>query len=70
MVARKTKSGKPHMTIGSAWKPASASKDVLAFKRAADAYVRKATVSAKAANQTLVKLGTHDSKGNLTKHYK
>ena len=46
------------------------SKEAAAFKRAAEAYVQKATSSAKAANSALVRIGTHDAKGNLTKPYR
>ena len=48
----------------------SVGKEVGAFKRATKAYVKKATVSAKAANATLVRIGTHNAKGELTKPYR
>jgi hypothetical protein len=51
-------------------KAAHTSKEVLDFKRAADAYLRKATSSQKAANTTMIKLGIQDSKGKLTKTYR
>lgn len=53
-------------TMGSA----ARSKEVLEFKRAADVFVRKATSSAKAADEVMVRLGIQDRKGNLTKRYK
>ena len=46
------------------------SKEAAAFKRAAEAYVKQATSSAKAASLALVRIGTHDAKGNLTKPYR
>ena len=48
----------------------SVSKEVAAFERAAEAYVKKATSSAKAASAALVRIGTHDAKGKLTKPYR
>lgn len=45
-------------------------KEVREFKRAAGAFLRKATASEKAANSTLMKLGVQDAKGNLTKQYR
>lgn len=51
-------------------KPERATKDVVAFKRAADSYVRKATASEKSANSAMVALGIQDRKGNLTKNYR
>ena len=56
-------------TIGPV-KPERATKEVVAFKRAADLYVRKATASAKSANSAMISLGIQDGKGNLTKTYK
>jgi hypothetical protein len=47
-----------------------ATKDVAAFKRAADSYVRKATVSEKSANFAMRALGIQDDKGKLTKTYR
>jgi len=47
-----------------------ASKESSDFKRAAGAYLKKATSSKKAANSTLVAIGTHTIKGRLTKNYK
>ncbi len=49
---------------------ASATKEVQAFKRAADVFVRKATSSERSANLMMMKLGIQDSKGNLKKPYK
>jgi hypothetical protein len=51
-------------------KPERATKDVVAFKRAADNYVRKATASEKSANSAMVALGIQDCKGKLTKNYR
>jgi hypothetical protein len=51
-------------------KPELATKEVVAFKQAADSYVRKATSSEKSANSVLVALGIQDRKGRLTKLYK
>lgn len=59
------------MRIGSPTvRTAHLSKEVQAFKRAADAFVRKATSSQKAADQTMMRLGIQDAKGNLTRRYK
>ncbi|MDR3536717.1 MAG: hypothetical protein P4L71_09480 [Acetobacteraceae bacterium] len=72
MVLRKVNPGRLKMRGGSGGtaKLSDTTKEVLAFKRAADAFVRKATSSEKAANQTMMRLGIQDSKGALTKHYK
>jgi hypothetical protein len=51
-------------------KPERATKDVVAFKRAADSYVRKATASEKSANAAMVALGIQDCNGKLTKTYR
>jgi hypothetical protein len=51
-------------------KPERATKEVVAFKRAADRYVRKATVSEQSANAAMVALGIYDRKGKLTKTYR
>jgi hypothetical protein len=51
-------------------KPERATKDVMAFKRAADNYVRKATASVKSANSAMMALGIQDHKGKLTKTYR
>jgi hypothetical protein len=51
-------------------KPERATKDVVAFKRAADNYVRKATASVKSANSAMMALGIQDHKGKLTKTYR
>ena len=48
----------------------SVSKESAAFKRATELYVKKATASAKEANLVLVRIGTHDAKGNLKKPYR
>ena len=48
----------------------SVSKEATAFKRATELYVKKATSSAKAANSALVRIGTHDARGKLTKPYR
>ena len=45
-------------------------KDVAAFKRVADAFVKKATASPEFANATLVELGVYTAKGHLTKPYR
>jgi hypothetical protein len=47
-----------------------ATNDAVAFKRAADSYVRKATVSEKSANFAMRALGIQDDKGKLTKTYR
>jgi hypothetical protein len=51
-------------------KPERATKDVVAFKRAADSYVRKATATEKSANSAMMALGIQDCKGKLTKTYR
>ena len=51
-------------------KPERATKDVMAFKRAADSYVLKATESEKPANSAMMALGIQDGKGKLTKTYR
>jgi hypothetical protein len=50
--------------------PERATKDVIAFKRAADSYVRKATESKKSASSAMMALGIQDAKGKLTKTYR
>ena len=46
------------------------SKELLAFKKMADDFVKKATVSGKTANETLASLGIYTIKGKLTKNYR
>ncbi len=48
----------------------SVSREAAAFKRAAAEYVKKATASSKAANNTLTQIGTHTAKGELTEKYR
>lgn len=50
--------------------PHHRTKEVMAFKRAAEAYLRKALASPEAAHKTLMRIGILDEKGNLTKHYR
>jgi hypothetical protein len=45
-------------------------KEAEAFKRAAEAFALKATVSPQTANTTLARLGIYDLKGRLTKNYR
>lgn len=45
-------------------------KDVVEFKRALNAYVRKATSSTEAANKAMMDMGIHTRTGKLTKNYK
>lgn len=40
------------------------------FSKAAKAFTKRATKSKKAARETLIELGTHTAKGDLTKRYK
>jgi hypothetical protein len=40
------------------------------FSKAAKAFSKRATQSKKAARETLIALGTHTAKGNLTTRYK
>jgi hypothetical protein len=51
-------------------KPERATKDVMAFTRAADNYARKATATEKSANSAMIALGIQDRKGKLTKTYR
>ncbi|HEY4172707.1 MAG TPA: hypothetical protein VGM42_06735 [Rhodopila sp.] len=51
-------------------KPERATKDVMAFKQAADNYVLKATATKKSANSAMMALGIQDAKGKLTKTYR
>lgn len=48
----------------------SVSKEAAGVKRAAEAFVKKATSSAKSANATLVAIGIYTPKGELTKNYR
>jgi hypothetical protein len=46
------------------------SKDVAAFRRAANAYVERATASGRAANETLAAVGIYTQAGRLAKPYR
>ena len=51
-------------------KPANLTKEAQAFKRAADAFVLKATSSQKSARKVMIEIGVQDAKGNLTRNYR
>lgn len=45
-------------------------REAASLKRAAESYVKDATVSSDAANRKLVTLGIYTAKGKLTKNYR
>jgi NACalpha-BTF3-like transcription factor len=53
-------------------KPAAVSENTVVpdFSELAKAYVAQATASKKSAIEALRRIGTHNSKGKLTKHYR
>jgi hypothetical protein len=51
-------------------KPERATQEVVAFKRAAESFVRKATASEKSANAAMMTLGNQNRKGALTRTYR
>lgn len=69
MLERNKREGSLVKVDVSATRAIPVSKEVANFKRAAEAYLKKAISSRKTANATLVSLGIYDIKGKLKKKY-